>query len=371
MSEYWWKKSARVIPLTNMGMKRLSFVLFIAAPLIFTSCNQRKLFIEPDNPSIIYNGRIDFNDPKHPVFMYSGVNIRIAFSGTGICIILKDDSAKNRFNIRLDNSEFTLETRKDDSVYCIADTLINTTHNLEITRITEWHGGNTVFSGFFISGKGLIPVFPRKRKIEFIGNSITCGYGTEGKSHNEHFTYKTQNCLHTYAAYTAKNLDADFTMVCRSGIGIYQSYGGDKEFAMPLLYKEVVSGSRRKWDFTKFKPDVVVIELGSNDLSSNVDSAKYTDAYIGFLKELRGYYPAAKIVCLSGPGGLNDEKHNMHFQNLVRGVVTEATQKLDEIYFYNLEPTEHNGSDWHPSSGEHKNLSVGLTACLKSLMNWQ
>jgi hypothetical protein len=356
-------------------MKRLAFILWIVISGFFLSCNQRKLFIEPDNSSIIYTGRIDFNDPKHPVFMYSGVKIRMAFTGTAVTgtavsVLLKDDSARNRFNIRLDSSEFTLITHKGDSVYLIADSLKNAVHNLEITRITEWHGGNTVFLGFMITGNGLVRVFPRERKIEFIGNSITCGYGSEGKSRDEHFTYKTQNCLHTFAAYTSGNLNADFIMVCRSGIGIYQSYGGDTRFAMPLLYEEVVSGSPRKWDFKKFIPDVVVIELGANDLSSKVDSIKYTDAYLGFLGKLREYYPTAKIVCVSGPGGMNDDQHNRHFTNLVKGVVAEASKKLERIYYYGMETTEHNGSDWHPSAAEHQKLSFGLTSYLKTLMNW-
>ena len=351
-------------------MRRISLIFSVALLGFLPACNQRKLFIEPDNASINYTGRIDFTDPKHPVFMYSGVKIRMAFAGTAVSVLLKDDSARNRFNIRLDSSEFILETQKGDSLYQIAESLKNTVHNLEITRITEWHGGNTVFLGFMITGKGLIPVFPRVRKIEFIGNSITCGYGSEGKSHDEHFTYKTQNCLHTYAAYTASNLNADFMMVCRSGIGIYQSYGGDKVFAMPLLYEEIVTGSPHKWDFRKFKPDVVVIELGANDLSSKVDSVKYTDAYLGFLDKLRGYYATSKIVCISGPGSMNDELYNRHFANLVKGVVSEASKKLERIYYYSMESTEHNGSDWHPTTTEHQKLSIGLTSYLKTLMNW-
>jgi lysophospholipase L1-like esterase len=352
-------------------MKRLSLIICLTSWIILFSCQQKERFYEADNSSILYTGRVDFTNPKRPVFMYSGVSIRSAFEGTSAYMILKDDSAKNRFNIRIDSTDFIIKTNKNDSVYLIADHLKNAVHNIVITRITEWHGGNTTFLGFRIAGKGLIPVFPRKYKIEFIGNSITCGYGSEGKSHNEHFTYTTENCLKTYAAYTSENLNADFILVCRSGIGMHQSYGGDTTFAMPLLYEEVVAGSPMKWEFKKFVPDVVFIELGANDLSSNVDSSAFTMAYLKFLDRIRGYYPDARLVCASGPGGLNDEKGNQKWQNLITGVVGEASKKMNNLYYYRFEPTEHNGSDWHPSAGEHKMLSVALTDYLRNLMNWK
>lgn len=351
-------------------MKDFHYIIFFIFLSGIYSCSEKDLYILPDNPYISYIGRVDFKNPERPEFMYSGVTIRTIFDGSEAYIILKDDSARNRFKVTVDSSSHILHTVKGDSVYLLADHLTRNVHFLEVTRITEWHGGNTTFLGFKIHGRGLIPVPPHNRKIEFIGNSITCGYGSEGKSHDEHFSYDTENCLKTFAAYTAENLKADFIMTCRSGIGMYQSYGGNTTFAMPKLYDKVVAGSPDKWDFSGFIPDVVVIELGANDLSSHVDSVKFTHAYLGFLEKLRGYYHRCKIVCLSGPGGLNDEERNQHWVNLVKGVVNEASKPFHDIYYYGLEPVGHNGSDWHPSASEHKKLSVGLTSYLSNLMNW-
>ena len=159
-------------------------------------------------------------------------------------------------------------------------------------------------------------------------------------------------------------------MTCRSGIGMYQSYGGDTAFAMPKLYDEIITGSDRKWDFSRFIPDVVVIELGANDLSSHVDSVKFTRAYLGFLEKLRGHYRYAKIVCLSGPESVNDTLRNRRWVNLVKGAATEASKSLNNIYYFGLGTIEYNGSDWHPSAAEHKKLSNDLTVYLRKLMNW-
>ncbi len=362
------------IKLCLYNRSAVRYTSYILTSLIFFSlfsCRQKELFIKPDNDNLTYIGRVDFTNPERPVFMYSGVTIRTIFDGSSVSVILKDDSAKNRFKVTIDSVSHIFHTVKGDSVYLLADGLKSSVHFLEITRITEWHGGNTVFLGLKIKGRGLEYVPLHDRKIEFIGNSITCGYGTDVKSADEHFSYETENCLHTFAAYTAKNLKADFIMNCRSGIGMYQSYGGDTAFAMPKLYEQVVAGSRNRWDYSRFIPDVVVIELGANDLSSDVDSTKFIHAYTGFIKQLRDHYAHSKIVCLSGPANPGDTMRIRHWVNYVKGAVTEASKKYRDVYYYGLEPMKLNGGDGHPSSAEHKILSVGLTAYLRDLMNWK
>ena len=66
------------------------------------------------------------------------------------------------------------------------------------------------------------------RKIEFIGNSITCGYGNEGTNKFQGFEYETENHYYSYAAITARNLKAQHWVVARSGIGAYRNYNGPK-----------------------------------------------------------------------------------------------------------------------------------------------
>ena len=86
------------------------------------------------------------------------------------------------------------------------------------------------FWGFVLDeGKKLVdaPAFS-DRKIEFIGNSITCGYGNEGLKKEEHFDYATENHYYSYASITARNLDAQHWVVARSGIGAYRNYNGPR-----------------------------------------------------------------------------------------------------------------------------------------------
>ncbi len=60
--------------------------------------------------------------------------------------------------------------------------------------------------------------------MEFIGNSITCGYGIEAGSKFMHFSDSNENHYYTYAGIAAHRLNAESMAVARSGIGTYRNY---------------------------------------------------------------------------------------------------------------------------------------------------
>ncbi|MEO6328269.1 MAG: SGNH/GDSL hydrolase family protein, partial [Ginsengibacter sp.] len=282
-------------------MKKFPLLIIIFLCYAAIAQNQQPVFISASNPNIQYIGRFDFSNKEKPVFMYSGSEIRTGFTGTSIAVLLQDDSLRNWFTVNLDDSTFIFKADKKDGKYLIAQHLADKKHFLEIFRRTEWHGGNTTFLGFNIDeGKKIIPLKRNKRIIEFIGDSYTCGYGDEGKSREEHFSYETENNYATYGAITARAFNADYVTVCRSGIGMYQSYGGGKTFTQPLLYDEVVVNGKSGWDYTKHQPQVVVIALGGNDLSVDLDSVQFVNTYIKFAEKIRHQYPKAKIICAAG-----------------------------------------------------------------------
>jgi hypothetical protein len=80
-----------------------------------------------------------------------------------------------------------------------------------------------------------------------------------------------------------------------------QGYGGGRDFIMPALYDEVTINNPVTWDYSLNQPQLVVIDLGANDLSAPLDSAEFVNAYVNFLKRIRTNYPSAEIVCIAGP----------------------------------------------------------------------
>lgn len=345
--------------------------LFLAISLIFSGCtsSDKKTFIPADNPNIAYIGRFDKSDPQKPVFMYSGCIVRTVFKGTSIALVMKDDSLRNWFNVIIDDSLFVIKADRKDSIYLLASGLENKKHTLEIIRRSEWHGGNTTILGFYLDHhKKLLQPEVSDRLIEFIGDSYTCGYGNEGKSREEHFTYETENAYLAFGPLTARAVNAEYQLVSRSGIGMTQGYGGGKSFNMPRLYDEVTLDSTKRWDYSQSIPQLVMIDLGGNDFSAPLDSATFVGAYIKFLGRIRNNYNAAKIVCLVGPFSPDEKTHT--WQHYVHAVVDSVSKKDSQVYYFEFNPIELNGSDWHPNVAEDQALAEELIPFVKNLMKW-
>ncbi len=349
---------------------RTAFFIVLTAFLL-ASCAKPEIqpFVAPDDPNIAYLGRFDFSDPAKPVFMYSGCAIRTVFDGSSVELILKDDSLRNMFTVIIDDSLFVLTANRSDSAYLLVSGLPEKHHNLEIIRRTEWHGGNTTFLGLKIDrgGKLYKPVV-KERKIEFIGDSYTCGYGNEGKSVKENFAYETENNYMSFGAITARALDAEYVAVCRSGIGIVQGYGGGRDFNMPAHYDEVILNSAIKWNYSQYQPQLVVINLAGNDLSVPLDSSEFVNAYVGFLKRIRANYPGATLVCIAGPS--SDNAKWVTWRNLIHGVVNQFGAVDQSVHYFEFSTMELHGSDWHPNVSEHQKMAGELTSYLKELMQW-
>ena len=231
------------------------------------------------------------------------------------------------------------------------------------------------------------PALP-ERKIEFIGNSITCGYGNEGCDKNEHFEYETENHYYSYASITARNLDAQHWVVARSGIGAYRNYGdvktGSPRSCMPVQYdytgyaldldlRQEASFLKEKWDFSRYQPDVVCINLGTNDLSTNnYDLKLLKQGYQKLYKLVREHNPQAKIVFLSGSMLYNQELKEA--KQLLDEVTAEAQKAGDkEVYRFDMAPINGDaflGNDWHPNVYQDEKMAGELTAYLRSLMKW-
>lgn len=100
-------------------------------------------------------------------------------------------------------------------------------HALRIQKRTEGEFGKTTIHRFLLPQSGALQQanIERSRHIEFIGNSLTCGYGTEGKDRNEPFKLETENCNLSFSTIVSRYFDADYTLVAHSGRGAVRNYG--------------------------------------------------------------------------------------------------------------------------------------------------
>ena len=365
-------------------MKRILLLTLTALMSIGMSASttlpQKGTIVSPTDKNIQYIGRICFDNPERPRFTFPGTQINIRFTGTSLKLWAKPLSGY--FMAQVDNAEpFKVALMGErDSVVNIATALPQGEHELRLMYIIEGFALKPDFRGFILdSGASLLPPPALSdRTIEFIGNSITCGYGNESTDASDHFENETENHYLSYAQICCRALGARANVVARSGIGVYRCYGGAKEgtpenvMTTEYEYTNLYDRSER-WDFSRYQPQLVCINLGTNDLSTNnYDVRLLGAAYKRFLKQVRSHNPKAKIVFLCG-SMLNGKELDIA-KSLMDEAVEEARQQGDkEVYRFDFTPANGSlkyGADWHPSIWQHQLMAAELTAYLRTLMQW-
>jgi lysophospholipase L1-like esterase len=348
----------------------------------------------PSDPLIQYTGRINHEDPKNTVFAYPGVSIRAAFQGTAINAMFQDYSSgtaasSNYFNVIIDGgAPKVLQLNPDQTIYALAKGLTDGNHTVELFKRTEALNGKVAFNGFLlVKGKKLLPPAPLPaRRIEFIGDSQVCGYGNEssGNPPVDGFTSIKENNYLAWGAITARNLNAQYSCVAFSGRGLFRNFSGTTTGVVPELYDQIIPDDAGVlWDHTKYTPDVIVVNLGTNDYSAEASNSAYkvgptfTIAYNAFLAKLRGYYPTTVIICHVGvmmnDGYPSGAKAWTRIQTDVKSIVATKNQSGDsKIYYYSSDPQSAPfGEDYHPTVATHERVAAGLTDYINALLKWK
>ena len=274
-----------------------------------------------------------------------------------------------------------MESTPTDSLVLIAENLTDKSHRLTITYCMEGLLRHPVFYGLYLDPEATLGQRPKlpTRKIEFIGNSITCAYGIEGDGSEKKFSYSQQNIYYGYAARTARALNAQYQLVSRSGIGVYRNSNGNingDRSVMPVYYPYTLfKKSGELWDFNRYQPDVVCINLGTNDTTlPKYRTDLLTKAFCQFLRDVRSHYPNAKIVLLTGTMLKAGSQRLADLKQAEDDAMADAKRRGDnEIYRFDFTPADGSlgyGTHKHPSMRQHEQMAEELTAFLQRLMNW-
>lgn len=357
-------------------MKRsLLFSLLLLGILssLYAGANKKLNFYSPDHPFIQYTGRIDFTDPLLPRFWQPGVYIAFSFKGDNCEVILNDEvlwgNSHNYIELVVDGAAYRLQMKsKSDTIFLSPYTSGTGVHTAIVCKNTEANIGYLELAGIRCSE--LVKSKPKpKRKIEFIGNSITCGMGNDDSEIpcGKRNWYDQHNAWLSYGALAARSVNAQYHLSSVSGIGLMQSCC-NMNIIMPTVFDKIsMRNNDIQWDFKRYQPDVVTICLGQND--GVQDSAAFCTNYISFMRQLRHYYPSATFILLSSP--MADEKLRDFLRQSIRAVRVQLTQEGDNRVFSHVFEKQYiGGCDAHPSGEEHKQIATELTTVIKNIMNW-
>jgi hypothetical protein len=336
------------------------------------ACNTVQ-WIGADNPNIQYTGRIDFSNPKAPRFWNPGVYVKAKFVGTSCKIVITDEVkwGKNHNYLEIvvdDSNPYRIQTAGKTDTITVAENLTDGEHTVLICKDTEVNIGYMEFLGLICKGIMPLPAKP-ERKIEFIGNSITCGTGSDlskvkcgaGQWQDQHNAYMA------YGPVAARMLNAQWQLSSYSGIGLIHSCCGIT-FTMPDVFDKLyLTPESPAWDFNRYVPDVVTICLGQND--GVQDSSVFCGAYVKFIRKIKGYYPNAQIICLTSP--MADASLTRVMKNYLSGVVDFLNKSGDQsIHKFFFSRSYNSGCDNHPDLHEHQLIAQELEPFIKGVMGW-
>jgi lysophospholipase L1-like esterase len=358
-------------------MKRLSiYICCIALALI--TCNasakikkhNKNRFFKADDPNISYTGRWDVDNPGKHRFWSPGVYAEARFVGTSLTVFVNDEGLYGGHNyivIIIDGIPHRMQLQQKENKILAADNLTPGEHTVIIDKDSEANIGYIDFAG--LECEKLLPVKKPKHKIEFIGDSITCGFGDDdsqikcgtGK------WYDQNSAWISYGALTARALNAQYVITAVSGIGMMHSCC-NLPITMPQVFDKVsLRADSIRWDFSKYTPDVVTICLGQND--GLQDSTAFCSAYLAFVNRIKTYYPKADIVCLGSPMA-NDQLRAQMRRYIPAIVNTANADGRKKVSYYIFSQGYNAGCATHPSGAEHQQIAAQVTAYLRQLENW-
>ena len=227
--------------------------------------------------------------------------------------------------------------------YTLVDGLEQGFHTVRVVKSSEIYDGQIRIGSLLSEGFYTAPEKSNFR-IEFIGDSITAGYGALGGTGAPR-TVENSDACSSYAYYTAQKLGVDYSMVAIQGICVKANMW--LQDCMSNVYKLLSPLNPAPYDFAN-KADVVVVNLGTNDAGyiTSKDfgySEQFPQDYLTFLQYIRGKNPDAYIICLYGFMGIQSSVDD-GIKKAVEEFKDEKTVYLTSGFFQNGL-----GANGHPS----------------------
>jgi hypothetical protein len=297
-------------------------------------------------------------------YQWPGVYFEARFSGDSVDVKVDDD--QNNLYLYIDGVHKLTLTKPGRTTIALKD-LAPGEHVVRLEKSSETQSTTGKFEGFFVpSPDRALPPPQYDRRIEFIGDSYTVGYGNQsrGQDCTADDVAATTDTSQSFAALTAKQFNAAYRIDAFSGRGVVRNYNGIVPGeTLPALYKYTLFDKSAAAPGDGWTPDVVVIGLGTNDFSTPLNIGEkwaareelrvdFVNTYVAFIKSLHAKWPMAHIILMAS------NKYEYEITDAVRAAAESA--RTDGIT--DLETILFSGLDWqacqaHPSLKDDRFLA--------------
>lgn len=372
-------------------MKKISSVLMILILVLLCGCSRGKITVTeeeegtstpsgvtPESISVRAIGRTLTDGGLWLSWSNSGAEF--TFSGTSAYAVMYSDSGSGEtqdvlmgvFADDMMSPVSTFAVNGEEKTYTLFEGLENGEHTVRILKLSEALYGSVCVKSVSTDGTAPVPTKSKDRLFEFIGDSVTCGYGTLAPGSRSGFSVLEEDASKTAGYIVSEKVGADMSFICATGFGAAADSSGYSQNTIPNLYEytaplfELRNKSKAaKWSFER-PADVIFINLGYDEqetLKSDADRQNFINKYAAFVKTVRRYNPAAKIILLCGTVSYDTQDE-----------IKEVYEMLSDdrsVYFYSYSfscAAVYSGiSAGHPSIKSNERMAQELLGFLESL----
>lgn len=300
------------------------------------------------DPNITFTGRWDTSTTAS-VPQWAGAYLSTGFTGT--TVKLKQRNAIDLY-YSIDGAADVYLTNVSGTVDLTPVKLAAGRHTLRVSYrvVAGSYHGDAVFQGLVLdSGASTYALTTPPKLVEFVGDSITVG------------TTTSKNALTAYGWLVGERLGARHTQIAQGGACLVTTADGCVGLEDYFLKLSSAANSP-DWDFSRYRADAVVINLGTNDLAHGTHTTTFQPHYLHLLEEVRAKYPAAAIFAM--------ETFSKRFGVETQAAVTARNNAGDaRVYYVNTEGwlTSTDFTDGtHPTDAGHRKVADRLAPVISA-----
>lgn len=356
-----------------MSTPRLS-VLFLTLA-IMTSLIRAEM-ISASDPKIQYEGR---------VAVLAGGSVKIGFPGVAIRFVAEAQSLAMRCSASSDTVFIDLSIdgaphrrirlAKGPQDLALLEKVPGK-HSVELIRRNESWQGTLEIAGFLLDG-GVIDAAPAlpDRKLLFIGDSVTCGEGTDIRPGDPAEGNFNASGRHAFGRVLGRRLQAQVHLVSYGGRGIIRDWQGIRATNnAPQFYDRVLPDEAEpRWDASRYVPDLVAIGLGTNDFNPGIpDEGEFVSAYVEFVKRVLKDAPKAQVLLLDSPIVV-DGKLKGQQRTVLGFYLDKVVERLGDSRVRHATVSHYPGrpENAHPVASEHEAMANELEPVIRAVLGWR
>jgi len=345
-------------------------------------------------------------------FYFTASGFEIAFYGTELKVTLKASNytilGKQPHLVAFidgkeDPTEVKLIDEKDDPTkptlivlnqaeaeYTIVSGLEEGYHTVKLLKRSEAIDSNTAVKSISTDGYFAAPPQPKSFALQFIAASSSTGYGNLGTL-SDNKTTGNSDGLRAFAYLTSFLLDSEISIFSASGWGVSRGWntpsGSISETEnIPNAFEYVAIDAQNrvltelgKWDITEYIPDVIVVNLGTNDFNASGYSSmsetektaleeRFMVDYHDFLILLNNMYPDAEIIVAYG---LMNEQNKLG--DFTLQIISNANETIgsEVVHAFLMEGAgtlgNPYGCNYHPNVQTSMNVAEDLAEFISTL----